>query len=286
MNRLKDQIVRRLGDYSLRKGGTEYIFSCVWCGRKKLEVNFNKGRFNCLRCKEGGSVRWLAKRLKLGGADLRHQVASEIFNKAFYSEIKSKEISIPGYDGSLYYNSEISRYIKERGVDIYRACRLGWGSTSDINLYGRLIIPIFEQGKIVCYVARSVNGCLPKEICPPSTVVNRSHFLYNLDEIREGDRVILVEGIFGCEAVLKMGHKCVASMGSNLSDVQVGKLVATRPRSINIMYDGDLAGRKGATEAFSKIFKRFSKGVYIVKLPDGKQPDTLTSEEWRELRFI
>lgn len=281
---LKNNIIRKLGAYSVRKGGDEFIFTCCWCRRKKLEVNFKKGKYNCFFCKEGGTVSFLAKRLKLSCV-----VASPI-DRQRLGNSEPEEIKIPGYElakeGALNWTTGLSQYIKSRGVSLTRAYEMKWGVSSDLKFARRLIIPIIEKGRIVCYVARSMYGEEPKEICPPSSVCNRSHFLYNLDSIEPGDSVVIVEGIFGCEAVVSRGYKCVASMGSNLSDIQIGKLLAKKPRAINIMFDGDEAGRKGEAKAYLKIIGRFNSGVYMARIPDGFQPDGLSNPVWQNLRLI
>ena len=271
-------ISAKLGNYTVRKAGTEFVFSCPYCKHKKLEINIDKGFYHCFRCHKGGRVKTLLTKLLVG-----YNLVSTDYRPE-RGVFLAQEVTAPNYYSCLLTRHLV--YLRERGISTQRATDMEYGYSNNKKLYMRLIIPIIEQGLKVCYVARAIDGAMPKEICPPSNICNRSHFLYNLDGIDNNDRVVLVEGIFGCEALVKRGLKAVASMGSNLSEIQVGKLLSKHPKAINIMYDGDAAGRKGAVRAYEKFITRISANIYIVPMDEGKQPDTLTEEDWNKIRLI
>ena len=147
---------------------------------------------------------------------------------------------------------------------------------------GRLFIPILENGKLMCWVARSVDGREPKELSGP----NRSHFFYGYDALWNFPNtkpIILVEGIFDCLQISKWGP-CLALMGSHISDIQVGKLMALKPSQIILMLDGDEAGRKATEGIARKLGKRMNPmNIRKIWLPDGLDPDDLSREEFNKL---
>jgi len=279
-------LIKLLGSYRLRKAGEEFIFNCPKCSRKKLEVNFRKAKFNCFYCNWGGRLSRLFKNFgSRVPVSEREQVHWKIFKKEFPME--DKVITIPEFFdvGEVgRFDGKYLRYLEKRGVDLERIKALHWGLSTDWRLRERIVIPILENGKAVCYVARSVeDGVEPKELSPPSSICNRSHFLYNIDSIKQGDRVVVVEGIFDCEAVVRAGIPCVSSLGSHMSDVQIGKLLAKKPESICLLFDGDNAGRKGVLDAFNEIWRRFNGRVRISICPDSKDPDELSISELKGL---
>ena len=68
-------------------------------------------------------------------------------------------------------------------------------------------------------------------------------------------------------------------MGSNLSVRQESLL--SRLRSILICLDGDEAGRTATEEIVRRLTRKLF--VKVIDLPDGVQPDHLSSEELRVL---
>jgi DNA primase len=176
----------------------------------------------------------------------------------------------------------LSILLSSRGLD-YSVCQ-GWGYTEQaLSLRNRVIIPIEEGGEIVCWVARTLDGADLKELSPPVSVSNRSHYVYGLDSIEEGTKIAIVEGIFDCLKLKSYGYNAVSSMGAHISHEQVGKILAKNPSEIYIMFDGDEAGKDGAKDAFNKFFERAGMGYYwkikIAQVPAGKDPDNLSKDE-------
>jgi DNA primase len=71
----------------------------------------------------------------------------------------------------------------------------------------------------------------------------------------------------------------VALMGSTLSKEQEEILTSSFSKAV-LMLDGDDAGR-GATEIAARLTHRMF--VKVIDLPDGKQPDQLSSEEFKQI---
>lgn len=282
---LLNELKKKLGDFYIRKE-VELVFKCFKCNRVKLEVNLNKRIYHCFRCGIGGTLLSLFKLLDMQSLERSAELSFEYKTE----EIRpSSAVEIPGFKsfdfqfGTLNFKEDegIESFLDSRGVSMPTAALRGWGTSADPKFIGRIIIPIWENSRIVCYVARNIHKEGPKELSPPSEVSNRSHFLYNLDSIRENEDIVLVEGIFDCEAVVRAGFDAVAVMGCHISEIQVGKLLAKSPKSISLMFDNDEAGRLGAARAFRDIGKRFCmQNIFFVRAR--ADPDELTVDEIKE----
>src|SRR3990167_8345907 len=179
-------LVRKLGKYHIRKG-TEYCFKCHKCRdtRHRLEINFKIG-FNCFHCGWQGSINGLFGELNIMG-DNEHRDPYRI-----WPPIESKEIEMPnGFNALsiLMTPGFIAEFLAKRNFSVGIGLTNGWGWCKDnFQMQERIIIPIKEDGKLVCWLARAVRDeQKPKELCPDEAVSNRSYFVYGLDDIQEGD---------------------------------------------------------------------------------------------------
>ena len=145
-------------------------------------------------------------------------------------------------------------------------------------LTGRCVIPIRdEQSRLVAYAGRAVNGEEPKYRFPAG--FRKSQVLFNLDRAIKTDipNVIVVEGFFDALKVYQAGHPTVvALMGSSFSQRQ-SELLLSRFASVTLLLDGDEPGRHAA-EVMAKLLKPKVR-VHQVELPNGVQPDQLSSAE-------
>jgi DNA primase len=140
------------------------------------------------------------------------------------------------------------------------------------------VIPIRdEKSQLVAYVGRAVEGEEPKYRFPPG--FRKSQVLFNLDRAIEtsGNEVIVVEGLFDALKVHQAGHPAVvALMGSSFSQRQ-SELLLSHFASVKVMLDGDDPGRYAA-EVMPKLLRPKMR-VHEVELPNGMQPDQLSSAE-------
>ena len=288
MTPLLKLLVKKYGKYQLRKG-MEYAFRCPSCQDTKfrMDVNLKMKVYHCYHCGEGG---WISDLLPCSGEQPIKNYWDKISVKGDVIRIPivtTRECPLP--KGFKVFNRGFlplllhREFLKERNISLETAVERGWGyvSEGEYRFNARMVIPIYEDRRVICWVARAVfPRYIPKELSPEASVSNKSHFLYNLDLINEGDTVILVEGIFDCERMIQYGYKSVAVLGCHLSDIQVGKLLAKRPKKIYIMFDGDIAGREGGVEAFKKLVRRTSSlRLFRIILSEGKDPDDLAKEE-------
>src|SRR6185436_8989821 len=93
--------------------------------------------------------------------------------------------------------------------------------------------------------------------------------------------VIVVESFWGVMACVRVGvMNAVAIMGTSISDWQAETLAA-RFRRVTLMLDGDEYGRQAIGAAVHKLVLAKVSQIDLVLLPDGKQPDTISSDDLR-----
>ena len=170
-------------------------------------------------------------------------------------------------------------YLTQRGISPATAQLFGVGLYRGAGfLAGRCVIPIRdENSQLVAYVGRAVNGQEPKYRFPAG--FRKSQVLFNLDRAIQtrADQVIVVEGFFDALKVHQAGHpEVVALMGSSFSQRQ-SELLLSRFARVTLMLDGDETGRR-ASEVIAQLLKP-KVPVHTVALPNGVQPDQLSSAE-------
>jgi DNA primase len=174
-------------------------------------------------------------------------------------------------------------YVRQRGLKEETARTFGVGFFPGRGgMSGRVVIPISnERGELVAYAGRSIDGSEPKYKLPSG--FKKSDVLFNLHRVEHAreagqgsDLVIVVEGFFDCMKVHQAGFpNVVALMGSSMSDAQQKLLAAFK--QVMLFLDGDEAGKAAAHAIGERLMSR--SFVKLIHLPDGKQPDQLSSNE-------
>jgi 5S rRNA maturation endonuclease (ribonuclease M5) len=171
------------------------------------------------------------------------------------------------------------RYLTLRGISAATTQWFGVGMYQGAGfLTGRCVIPIRdEQGRLVAYAGRAVDGQEPKYRFPAG--FRKSQVLFNLDRASQTDNsnVIVVEGFFDALKVHQAGHPgVVALMGATFSQRQ-SDLLLSHFASVTLMLDGDQPGRRAA-EVMAELL-RLKVRVHQVELPNRVQPDQLSPAE-------
>ena len=227
---------------------------------------------------EGCSIRNAALRLQEQGrggqASDHHQLASK-------GSSRSSPLPLPRLRFSLHLPWH--PYLEERGVQPGTATEFGVGYyTGRGFLDHRVVFPIHDSaGQLVGYAGRRLDGGEPRYLFPPG--FRKSQVVFNLHRaVREAAGcAIVVEGFFDCLRVHQAGyHNVVALMGVTLSEVQEQLLLARFPKLV-LMLDGDEAGQRASQQLAKRLRGRVS--LSMVKVPSGRQPDQLSSEEIRRV---
>jgi DNA primase len=122
----------------------------------------------------------------------------------------------------------------------------------------RLMFPIRdEQGRLVAFSGRSMDGTDPKYINSRDTAIfSKGATLFGLNQarplLRESRRAVLVEGQMDVIACHRAGLAACAPLGTALTETQAQKLKRFADEAV-VFYDGDGAGRAAAEKAFATL---------------------------------
>lgn len=179
------------------------------------------------------------------------------------------------------------RYLREQKVSDKQMLDLGLALMGKYGLYdnfrGRVIFPIKDiLGRVVGLGGRLIDGEGAKYLNSPESEIYRKRknlYLQNRAKgaIKEKKRTILVEGYMDAIRLHKNGFtESVASLGTSLTEEQAGILSRLADRCY-ICYDTDTAGQKATLRSMYALQKH-GLDVYVINLPDGKDPDEYLTE--------
>ncbi len=135
----------------------------------------------------------------------------------------------------------------------------------------RVVLPVVNDGRIVYWQARSVDGREPKYI---GAAVDKRHIIASYGQ---GDPV-LVEDILSAFRIGQVGHG-VSLMGTSLTDKVLARLIEQQ-RPVTVWLDPDSAGR----EAARGIVKRLSLvGLNHRQIVTRRDPKLLSRGEIKSL---
>ena len=216
-----------LGDY--RKVGEEYLYYCCFCKhhKKKLSLNYSKGKYKCWVCDLSGNIRSLVRKkanyenfqkwkMLDGEVDLNTNLDDLFAEQAesgeeilslpdnFYT-LTSKEQTIP--------KTQALNYLKKRGITEHDIIFWKMGVCFDGEYKGRIVFPSFNiKGDLNYYVARTYTGAKFNKYKLPEASKDIIFNELNLDFDHD---IILVEGIFDA---IKAGQNAVPMLGSTLRE--------------------------------------------------------------------
>ncbi len=235
---------------SLKQGPNgEYLANCPMClsrvGKEdtghKLYINPNKyssklkkrGSWFCQRCNYRGwgldllgvfAVEESNKRVELLsiGDKLRTAITTNAnfeFPESYSTEFSNSKLGEQAYD----YLTR-ARRIDPAKIVYYRLGYCSYG-----RYKGCVILPVFDQGNLVYFVARSIFG--KRYLNPP--LPNRT-ILFNYRP--NAKRIIITEGIFDAIAA---GYDGVALLGKYLKDGQKELISLAQPKEVYVLLDDD-----------------------------------------------
>jgi DNA primase len=151
----------------------------------------------------------------------------------------------------------------------------------------RAVFPILnEQGQVVAFGARSLDGAEPKYLNSPETpAYQKGRVLYGLswarEAIRQQGRVVLMEGYLDVARALQTGvEEAVATCGTALTPAHA-RLLRRFTERVVTSFDQDEAGQK-ATRKGLEVLAREGLKVQVVELPAGHDPDSFLREQGAE----
>ncbi len=146
----------------------------------------------------------------------------------------------------------------------------------------RLIFPIFdEDNNIVALSGRKINDnndSLPKYLnSKESLIFKKSSIIYNYNNAKKFDSIIIVEGFMDVISLVKLGYEnAIALMGLNISSGIIQKL--KNHKEILLCLDNDQAGQN-ATMKLINIFLINDIKLHIIVNKESKDVDEIINSE-------
>ena len=159
------------------------------------------------------------------------------------------------------------------------------------RMRGRVIIPIADIfGHTVGFGGRILNAenekNSPKYLNSPETILfNKRNLLFGLDKahmsISKKNCAIVVEGYMDAISLVSAGvENVVATLGTSFT-VEHAKLILRYARKIIFCYDSDEAGQNATVRALP-IVREVGAEVFVITIPDGKDPDDFIRKHGKE----
>ena len=286
--KLFSYFTQRLGMFEYRRGWLKG--DCPFCGKGfKFGVNLDDNRTNCFSCE--------TKKKPLS-------VVFEVENLTTFSEVYSfigtfedikifqnlpdqdehrEEFQLPDEFRLVgLYESQTAKMVeanlKGRGFKISRLMRLGIGYCAGGKYGGRIIIPYYQQGKLVYFNARKFLNAGPKFLNPTEEEagVGKSKLIYNYDALLGFTKIWLFESATNA---ITMGDNATATAGKSLSPWQKSTYIKSPAEEIIIGLDPD-----AMREAYKLAMELAPyKKVKVLEFPGGKDANDLGYKATKKL---
>jgi len=179
---------------------------------------------------------------------------------------------IPVIPATGWSSNRTLKYLKGRGFTEQQVIQYQLLCDPIGDYINRVIVPFFEDNKPVYFQARDITGLAELKVLNPQAKsdVGKSCFLFNLDQARDHDSVIICEG---WASAMSAGYNSVAISGKVASDRQKSLLKRYWKKYL-IMLDAD-----AKKEALALACELIPYGtVDLVLLGDG-DPNDYSAED-------
>lgn len=285
------------GIYIQRSTGEEFNITCPFCqGGKKKEVSFNinieKMVVRCWRAKCGyrnGLIKFMADHLGKDYQAVKSMVYEGVSNESVVTAkinalLDKKPMTAQQYE----IIQDIDVFIEDcvpvqdspdfEKIQDWLMYRRGYDVLNFLHEHNLYMPPQFGlmKGRCVFEVKTEQNRAylmyafepelMPKTINPPGRVL--SQMIYNYDDAKDGEIIMVHEGIFDCARTKSYGFSSCAIFGINMSYQQAFLLRETSATEICLCLDA------GTNEQMLKIYEQYGslwdgKAVSMVVLGDG-----------------
>jgi DNA primase len=289
----KDQIQRVITGAGLdveSEVDSDYIIFCPFHANNRTpagEVDKNNGTFFCFSCQKVAdlvelvmhvsgrtyfeSIRFIKNKEQEG--NLEQEVNKQLYKKPDF--VPFDELILKRLYNNLLTSDRAKDYFKYRKLETtsWAKFSLGYSEKQDM-----VTVPVHSPDGIpVGFVGRSIEG---KEF-KNTPGLPKSKTLFNLNRVKTADRVYVVESSFDAIRLDQIGFPAVATLGANVSNIQI-ELLQKYFNNIIVIADNDEAGGNMK----SKILEKLGSRVSVIKLDKQyKDIGDMTDEEIKKLDF-
>ena len=186
------------------------------------------------------------------------------------------------------YRKAVQKFLHSKGFSDQVLEKAGLVSISDQGyqrdfFYERITFPIRDaMGRVIGFSARQFKegGFGGKYVNTQETpLFKKSHVLFGLSYCRrtimKEKKAMIVEGQIDCLRLIEQGFDwTVAGQGTAFGEGQAEELVQLGIQTVYLALDADRAGEEAAVK-IGDIFQKKGVEVWVVQLPEGKDPDLL-----------
>ena len=238
---------KKLGMYDYNKGWLKG--DCPSCGEHKFGIHLGVDRSNCFKC--GFKLKPLDLVMKMEKLDrykdlyviLNNLTGIKYYEEALDNYEPVKELVLPeGYKNIRSGNSRLGkaarRYVKKRGFNVNELSLAGFGYGTKGKYFGYLIMPYYQDNKLIYFTTRLFIGNGPKFNNPPAEDygIGKNSIIYNRDALYIYDRIFLVESITNARTI---GDNSIGIGGKVLSSKQFNEIIKSPCSKITIGLDRD-----------------------------------------------
>ena len=269
---------------------SDYILFCPFHNNNRTpagEVDKNNGTFFCFSCHKIAdlielvmhttgrtyfeSIRFIKN--KETQMDLEKEINKQLFTKPEF--VPFDELILKRLYNNLVTSERAKDYFRYRKLEIssWAKFSLGYSEKQDM-----VTVPVHSPDGIpLGFVGRSVEG---KEF-KNTPGLPKSKTLFNLHRVKTADKVYVVESSFDAIRLDQCGFPAVATLGSNVSNIQI-ELLQKYFNNIIVVADNDEAGGNMKDRIIEKLGSRVS----VIKL-DTKYKDIgdMEDAEIKKLEF-
>jgi len=269
---------------------SDYILFCPFHNNNRTpagEVDKFNGTFFCFSCQKVAdlvelvmhttartyfeSVRFIKN--KETQMDLEKEINRQLYAKPEF--VLFDELILKRLYNNLLSSERAKDYFKYRKINTqsWTKFSLGYSEKQDM-----VTVPVHSpDGMSLGFVGRSIEG---KEF-KNTPGLPKAKTLFNLNRVKTADRVYVVESSFDAIRLDQVGFPAVATLGANVSNIQI-ELLQKYFNNIIVIADNDEAGGNMKT----KIVEKLGSRVSVIKLDKQyKDIGDMADEEIRKLEF-
>ena len=245
---------------------SDFIIFCSFHSNTRTpagEVDKNSGIFFCFSCqkvcdlvelvmhttgrKYFEAIRFIKSKEQEN--DLEKEINKKLFIKPDYVEFD--EFTLKRLNGQLIQSDRAVEYLKYRKINESSFSRftIGYSEKQDM-----ITVPVHSpNGMSVGFVGRSIEGKDFKN----TPGLPKSKILFNLHRVKTASMVYVVESSFDVIRLDQVGMPAVATLGANVSNVQI-ELLQKYFNNIIVIADNDEAGGNMKDKIIEKLGSRVS----------------------------
>jgi DNA primase len=245
---------------------TDYIVFCPYHGNHRTpagEVDKTTGTFYCFSCHMVADayefVMFVSKRTYFEAAryvkskekdsNIEEEILGKLVEKPDY--IQFDEITIKRLNKQALDSPRAMRYFAQRSLSESSVQKFDLGYSEKRDM---VTIPVHSpDGMPVGFVGRSIEG---KEF-KNTPKLPKSKVLFNLHRTKSSSKIYVVESSFDAIRLDQVGFPAVATLGANVSNIQI-ELLRKYFNNIIVIADNDEAGGNMKERAVERLGSRVS----------------------------